>query len=293
MLSVECGAPGGFRTPGPLLRRQLLYPLSYWGQSSSFIMPTFPVPVKAANCRICYDSSMELAQRLEHVRELVNAATARSGRPDGAVRIIGASKTVPTELLAEAVRLGLSDLGENRLQEALPKIAGLQAQPIRPTWHFIGHLQANKAKSAVQSFDIIHSVDSVLLAEVLSRRARLAGRVVPVLLEVNVAAEATKQGFRLDQPDSPFAESVAQIRALPALEVIGLMTVAPLVSNPEDVRPVFRRLARTAADLELAELSMGMTDDFQIAIEEGATMVRIGRAIFGDRPLRPGTGRGG
>ncbi|MCS6801837.1 MAG: YggS family pyridoxal phosphate-dependent enzyme [Chloroflexota bacterium] len=223
-----------------------------------------------------------LADRLARVRDAIAAAAARSGRPAEAVRLVAVTKTVPVETIAEAYALGVRDFGENRVQEGQPKIAALAAHGIRPTWHFVGHLQTNKAAAALRCFDILQSVDSLRLAETLSRRAR--GAPVRILLEVNVAGEPSKFGFRLDDPAQPFADALAAIRALPGLVVEGLMTVAPLTDNPESVRPVFRRLAELAAAHGLAELSMGMTDDFPVAIEEGATMVRIGRALFGERP---------
>ncbi|OGO59296.1 MAG: YggS family pyridoxal phosphate enzyme, partial [Chloroflexi bacterium RBG_19FT_COMBO_47_15] len=144
------------------------------------------------------------------------------------------------------------------------------------TWHMVGHLQSNKAKAAVELFDIIHSVDSVRLAEILSRRAE---KTLPVLLEVNVSGEATKGGFSV----AGIAAAVNEIRQLPNLKTMGLMTVAPFVADPEEIRPVFRKLRELRDSLELKHLSMGMTDDFEVAIEEGASMLRIGRAIFGER----------
>jgi pyridoxal phosphate enzyme (YggS family) len=140
----------------------------------------------------------------------------------------------------------------------------------------VGHLQSNKAKTAIELFDIIHSVDSVRLAEILSRRAQ---KPLPVLLEVNVSGETTKGGFSLGE----IAVAVNEIKQLPCLRVIGLMTMAPLVADPEEARPVFRKLRELRDSLKLEHLSMGMTDDFEVAVEEGATMLRIGRAIFGER----------
>ena len=224
---------------------------------------------------------MELAARIARVRERIAAAAARSGRPAEAVRLVAVTKMVPPERVAEAYALGLRDFGENRVQEGVAKIAALAQQGIRPTWHLVGHLQTNKVAAALRCFDILQAVDSRRLAEVISRRALAP---VPVLLEVNVAGEPTKFGFRLDTPGEPFEETVAAIRALPRLDVRGFMTVAPIAEDPETLRPIFRQLAELAARLGLPELSMGMTDDYPIAIEEGATIVRIGRAIFGERP---------
>lgn len=234
--------------------------------------------------RRCYDRAVTLADRIARVQDAIAAAALRSGRPADAVRLVAVTKTVPAEVIAEAYALGLREFGENRVQEAQPKIAALAAQGIRPVWHLVGHLQTNKATAALRCFDILQSVDSLRLAEALSRR--VTGGPTRIFLEVNVAGEPTKFGFRLDDPTQPFADVVAAVRALPGLMVEGLMTVAPQVDDPELVRPVFRRLAELAAIHGIAELSMGMTDDFVVAIEEGATVVRIGRAIFGERPPR-------
>jgi pyridoxal phosphate enzyme (YggS family) len=195
---------------------------------------------------------------------------------------VAVSKSFPAQAIEEAVAAGIAHIGENRVQEAVAKIPSLRHLPV--TWHMVGHLQTNKAKTALELFDIIQSMDSLRLAEVLSRRAE---RAVPVLLEVNVAGEASKFGLS-PQEVLQTAEAVAR---LPHLDVRGLMTIAPLVGDPEEVRPVFRELRRLRDALGLPELSMGMTDDFEVAIEEGATLVRIGRAIFGER-LHPERSRG-
>ncbi len=208
----------------------------------------------------------------------IDEACRRGGRSPDEVTLVGIAKGFPPEAIREAVAAGLMQLGENRVQEAQGKLPLLADLSPRPTWHMVGHLQTNKIKTALSLFDIIHSVDSLHLAEAIGARAPQSMRV-PVLLEVNVAGEAAKYGF------SP-AELPAQteaIRGLPGIDVRGLMTVAPLVEDPEQVRSVFQRLRGLARSLELPELSMGMTDDFEVAVEEGATIVRIGRAIFGDR----------
>ena len=163
------------------------------------------------------------------------------------------------------------------MQEAQSKFEELSGRGVRPRWHLVGHLQTNKVRTALGLFDIIHSVDSMKLAEVIDRHATAP---VPVLIEVNVAGEATKHGFTPDEA----ASACGKVASLPHLDVQGLMTVAPLVADPQDVRPVFRRLRELRDALRLRHLSMGMTDDFEVAVEEGATMVRIGRAIFGPRP---------
>jgi len=225
-----------------------------------------------------------VAENVAAVRARIEAAARRAGRPPGQVRIVAVSKGFPPEKIAEAVAAGITDIGENRLQEALPKIEWLKGRGINVTWHFVGHLQTNKVKGVLAHFDLIHSVDSVRLAREISRRA---ARPVPVLLQVNVAAEATKGGFILE-PVLPGRElfwgAWEVIRDLPNLEIRGLMTIAPQADDPEEVRPVFRRLRELAERLGLPELSMGMTEDYEVAVEEGATMVRLGRAIFGERP---------
>lgn len=217
-----------------------------------------------------------IAGNVAAVKRRVEEAARRAGRSGGEVIICAASKTVDAGKIIAAMEAGISHFGENRLQEALPKVAEVSRLGHRPTWHMIGHLQTNKVRKAVEVFDIIQSIDSVQLAGEVDRRA---DRVVPILLEVNVAEEPAKTGLKASELEL----AVAEIRRLARVEVRGLMTVAPLVANPEEVRPVFRRLRQLRDELGLEELSMGMTDDFEVAIEEGATIVRIGRAIFGER----------
>jgi len=217
-----------------------------------------------------------LEVNIAKVQERVAVACQRAGRPPAAVTVIAVTKTVAPALIAAACELGIRHFGENRVQEAAPKIKGLSYLEPRPTWHMIGHLQSNKAKTAIELFDMIHSVDSVRLTEVLSRHTHTN---VPVLLEVNVAGEASKTGFAVNEVET----ALSAIRRLPHLEVKGLMTIAPMAADAEVVRPVFRQLRLLRDRLGLEHLSMGMTDDFEVAIEEGATMVRIGRAIFGER----------
>jgi pyridoxal phosphate enzyme (YggS family) len=224
-----------------------------------------------------------IADNLRSVRERAAAACQRAGRSPDEVTIVGVSKGFPATLVVEACHAGLADVGENRVQEAAAKIPRVQALGSCPRWHLVGHLQTNKVKTALGLFDIIHSVDSLRVAEFISRHARdlrlrQAGPL-PVLLEVNVAGEATKFGLRPNET----GPALEQIAGLPGLAVQGLMTVAPPVDDPEEVRPAFRELRRLRDALGLRDLSMGMTDDFEVAIEEGATIVRIGRAIFGPR----------
>jgi pyridoxal phosphate enzyme (YggS family) len=183
---------------------------------------------------------------------------------------------VDLPVIQRAFQAGMRHFGESRIQEAKEKIAGLPALQSRATWHMVGHLQTNKVKTAVEIFDIIHSVDSIRLAEAISQNAQ---RFMPILVQVNISGEASKSGF----PAHEAASAVERLSRLPQLRVAGLMTIAPYTDHPEEVRPVFRQLRELRDALGLEHLSMGMTDDFEVAIEEGATMVRIGRAIFGER----------
>jgi hypothetical protein len=219
------------------------------------------------------------ADRLAALHGRIAAAAGRSGRPAGAVRLIGASKTVPAARLSLAVAAGLTDLGENRVQEAEEKIPVVAP---RPRWHLIGHLQSNKARRAAALFDCIQTVDSARLAVALDRHVAELDRPAPldVLIEVNVSGEAAKHGVA--PAEAPLL--IASLRRdCPRLVLRGLMTVGPLVERPDDARAAYRMLAELARDAGLAELSMGMSGDFEVAIEEGATMVRVGSALFGAR----------
>ncbi len=233
----------------------------------------------------------QLAERIATIRARVAAAAGRAGRAPESVSIIAVSKTMPAQAVIAAAAHGLSLFGENRVQEAREKITAVADAGLTTIrWELIGHLQTNKAARAVELFARVQSVDSARLAEALSMRAHQTGCVLSILLEVNVAGEASKSGIA---PNDLVGVARA-IAALPNLRMEGLMTVAPLVDDPEAVRPVFgqmRALRETlraevpmGADGGWHELSMGMTDDFEVAIEEGATLVRIGRAIFGRRP---------
>jgi len=219
-----------------------------------------------------------VAERLQAVRLRIADACARTGRSPDEVTLVAVTKGFPPEAVREAAAAGVRHFGENRIQEAQAKLPALGDLSPKPTWHMVGHLQTNKVKTALNLFDIIQSVDSFHLAEAINRRAPQPDRV-PVLLEVNVAAEPAKYGFSPDELPSQ-AEA---IRRLPGLDVRGLMTVAPMTDDREQLRPIFRRLRQLAQSLQLPELSMGMTDDFETAVEEGATIVRVGRAIFGER----------
>jgi len=192
------------------------------------------------------------------------------------ITLVAVAKGFEASAVRAAFDCGIRDFGENRVQEAEKKIGQLSDLKPDITWHMVGHLQSNKAGTAAELFDIIHSVDSVRLAGILSQRAE---QTLPVLLEVNVSGEALKSGFAVDE----IAGAVEEVRRLANLEVTGLMTIAPLTADPEEVRPVFRKLRELRDSLGLEHLSMGMTDDFEVAVEEGATVLRIGRAIFGDR----------
>lgn len=225
---------------------------------------------------VAADRAAEIAANVEAVRARIAAAAERVGRDPGDITLIAVTKTHDAQAAALAYQAGVRHFGENRVQEARPKISLLREQGIKATWHLIGNLQTNKVKSAVACFDILHAVDSERLARAISQRAT---RPVPVLIEVNVAGEATKHGVPPGRAPA-LAEAVGD---LPNIDLRGLMTVAPQVDDPEDVRPVFRRLRELRDTLGLRELSMGMTDDFEVAIEEGSTMVRVGRAIFGAR----------
>jgi len=213
---------------------------------------------------------------LEQVRRRIAQACQRAGRSPEEITIVAVTKGVSPTAIQAAFRAGVRHFGENRVQEAQAKREQLLGLEPRPTWHFMGHLQTNKVGAALRLFDIIHSVDSLRLAEALSQRVQ--GKI-PILLEVNIAGEATKSGFLPNQLEAAFRE----IGRLPGLEVKGLMTVAPQAASPEEVRPFFREMHQLAEALRLAELSMGMSDDFEVAAEEGATMVRLGRVIFGQR----------
>ena len=222
-----------------------------------------------------------IQERLAAVRRRIETAAARSGRPSSAVTLVAVSKTMPAAAIREAVSAGVKILGENRVQEAREKI---EALPGAAEWHLIGHLQTNKAKLAVGLFDCIHSLDSVRLAQELGRHAEEAGRRLRCLVEVNLGEETQKSGVDAAEV-RPLLEAA---RRLPQLSVQGLMTIPPFLPDPESVRPFFRRLRDLRDRLEsegwtLPDLSMGMSHDFEVAIEEGATLVRIGTAIFSSR----------
>ncbi|MFN0095247.1 MAG: YggS family pyridoxal phosphate-dependent enzyme [Dehalococcoidia bacterium] len=219
----------------------------------------------------------EIAANVAGVRARVAAACERAGRDPASVTLIAVTKSYPAADVLAAHAAGIADVGENRVQEGLAK--RVEADVSRLRWHLIGHLQTNKARLAVDHFDVLHGIDSARALTAVDDAADRAGRVAPVFLEVNVAGEASKDGI----PVEALAALVAHARSLAHIRVEGLMTVAPHAPDPEQVRPVFVELRRLAASHGLESLSMGMTGDFEAAIEAGATHIRVGRAIFGER----------
>lgn len=217
---------------------------------------------------------IDVAGNVARVRERIARAARRVGRAPEEVLLVGISKLVDVERIRRALAAGLPALGENRVQEAREKIGAL-GRPV--PWHMVGHLQTNKARDAVLLFDLIHSVDRLELARELDRRA--AGRVAEILVQVNLAGEATKGGFAPDELKS----ALEALAGLSRLRVKGLMTIPPPVEHGEQARGWFRRLRELRDGAGLEHLSMGMSDDFEVAVEEGATIVRVGTAIFGPR----------
>ncbi|MBI3784040.1 MAG: YggS family pyridoxal phosphate-dependent enzyme [Deltaproteobacteria bacterium] len=226
----------------------------------------------------------DIAGNLQRVRARMSAAAQRCGRDAAAVRLIGISKTQPAAVVQRAIDAGLADVGENYVQEMIAKRPGVHGAV---TWHLVGHLQRNKAGRAVELFDVIHSVDSRALGQALARQGERRQQAVQILVEVNVGDERSKSGIAIDAAE-PLIAALGDLRWL---RIEGLMTIPPPGSKPDDSRPYFQTLRRlrdrlratAPANAPLRELSMGMTDDFEVAIEEGATMVRVGRAIFGER----------
>ncbi|MHB1307109.1 MAG: YggS family pyridoxal phosphate-dependent enzyme [Limisphaerales bacterium] len=229
---------------------------------------------------------MDLVARFENVRQRISRACTRVNRDTSEVTLVAVSKGQPPSVVTEAAGAGQVLFGENKVQEARAKIP---ACPGRLTWHLIGHLQTNKVREAVRWFAMLHSVDGLRLAEEIQKQAEKAAKSVPILLEVNVAGEASKFGYH---PTRLLAE-LSALNALPRLEIHGLMTLAPWTPDPERARPIFRRVRELKQECEqilgapLAHLSMGMSGDFEVAIEEGATLVRVGTALFGERRNPP------
>ncbi|PKM81658.1 MAG: YggS family pyridoxal phosphate-dependent enzyme [Firmicutes bacterium HGW-Firmicutes-14] len=224
-----------------------------------------------------------IADNIREVLEEVGKAAARANRDPSEIEIVAVTKTVPVEKIEEAVDSGLTILGENRVQELIDKYSLLDGVK----WHLIGHLQKNKVKYITDKVSLIHSLDSVALAEQISGRLDLLKQEMAVLVQVNVAGEDTKFGIGPEET----ADFIDHVRQIPGVRVKGLMTIAPYVSNPEEVRPVFRRLRTLAEEVktigfpgvEMQHLSMGMSNDYTVAVEEGATLIRLGTVIFGQR----------
>lgn len=225
---------------------------------------------------------MSFAQNLESIQQRIRAACLRAGRDASSVTLLAVSKSHPPETIHEAVDAGQIYFGENKIQEAKAKIP---LSPGKARWHFIGHLQSNKVRDAVGLFEMIQGVDSLDIATEISKRAEQAAKTMPILLEVNVAGEASKFGYG---PERLLAE-LETLNALPRIEIHGLMAIPPFVSVPEKARPYFQKLRELKTGCEkilgvpLPHLSMGMSGDFEIAIEEGSTLVRVGTALFGER----------
>ncbi len=225
-----------------------------------------------------------IAENLKQVRENINKACIKAGRDPRDVTLIAVSKTKPVSMLLEAYQEGVRTFGENKVQEIMDKYGQL---PGDVQWHMIGHIQRNKVKYIVDKAAMIHSVDSLRLAETIEREAAKREVKIPILLEVNVAGEESKFGLSPEET-LPLAEETAKF---PHIQVMGLMTIAPFVEDPEENRPIFRKLKKLSVDIaekninniNMSVLSMGMTGDYQVAIEEGATMVRVGTGIFGER----------
>lgn len=225
-----------------------------------------------------------IKENLEEVREKIRQACQRSGRREEDVTLISVSKTKPVEMLKEAYEAGSRDFGENRVQEIMEKY-GQMPEDVR--WHMIGHLQKNKVRQVIDKAVLIHSVDTVELAEQIKKDAAKRDLTVDILLEVNVAEEESKFGFRTEEVEA----AVMKIKEFPHVHIKGLMTIAPFVSNSEDNREVFKKLYQLYVDIRsknidnvnMSVLSMGMTGDYEVAVEEGATMIRVGTGIFGAR----------
>lgn len=230
-----------------------------------------------------------IRENMQSIRQLIAAACQKSGRKQEEVKLVAVSKNFPVETIMDAYQAGQRVFGENRVQELIGKIPQL---PPDIEWHLIGTLQRNKVKYIVDKVSLIHSVDSLALAQEISKRSIKAGVSVNILLQVNISQEKSKSGFSEEE----LWQNIKDISVLPGIKIKGLMTMAPLVADPEEVRPIFRRLKELSEkidklklpQIEMKELSMGMSDDFTVAVEEGATLVRIGSRIFGSRSYEKG-----
>ena len=226
-----------------------------------------------------------LKKRLNNVKERIKKAAINCGRKPDTVHLVAVSKTMPENIVREAITAGVNILGENYIQEARDKINALSSCPV--SWHFIGHLQSNKAKYAVKLFDMIHTVDSLKLAHELNKQAKKINKIQKILIQVNISMESTKSGVHEEDAQ----KLIKEISLFENLSIKGLMTMPPFFNNPEKARPYFSALRdlrdkirnKAIKNINMQELSMGMTGDFEVAIKEGATFVRIGTAIFGER----------
>jgi len=233
---------------------------------------------------------MDIEQNLRSIQQRIEAACVRAGRTPSEVALLAVTKGHPPETVRAAAELGLTLFGENKIQEAKAKIPLCSS---RLHWHMIGHLQSNKCRDAVHFFEMIQSIDSLSLAEEVNRRADQGGKTIPVLLEVNAVGEASKFGY----PPEAILREISALNALRRIEVQGLMTVPPWTPEPEKVRPIFRMMrglkerCEEALGAPLPHLSMGMSGDFEVAIEEGSTIVRIGTALLGARTKKPPGGQ--
>jgi PLP dependent protein len=227
---------------------------------------------------------MDLKKRLENVKDRMNKAALKCNRDPESIHLVAVSKTIPANRVKEAVEAGVTILGENYVQEARDKFNILGTCPV--SWHFIGHLQSNKAKYAVRLFDLIHSVDTLKVARELNKQAKIINKIQDILVQINISEEPSKSGSDIENA----ANLIRDIVLFENLSVKGLMAMPPFFNNPEKTRPYFNALRSLRDQIQtgfpgvhLDDLSMGMTGDFEIAIEEGATFVRIGTAIFGER----------
>jgi PLP dependent protein len=226
-----------------------------------------------------------LKKRLSNVKERIKKAAINCGRDPDTIRLVAVSKTIPEDMVREAIKAGAYILGENYIQEAGNKINALSAYPV--SWHFIGHLQSNKAKYAVKLFDMIHTVDSLKLAKELNKQAKKINKIQKILIQVNISMESTKSGVHEEDAQ----KLIKEISLFENISIKGLMTMPPFFNNPEEAGPCFSALRNlrdkirdgAIKNINMQELSMGMTGDFEVAIKQGATLVRIGTAIFGER----------
>lgn len=225
---------------------------------------------------------MSIRENLERIREKIRVKSELVGRDPQEITLVAVTKTVEADRIEEAIAAGVNIIGESRVQEAKEKYGKVESKII---WHLVGHLQRNKAKDAVKIFDLIHSVDSAKLAKEIDKQAKKVGKIQKILVEVNASGEESKYGLSPEE----VITFLKEVSGFPNIKVEGLMTMAPFYENPEDCRPYFRKLrelreeikAENIKDVEMVYLSMGMSSDFEVAIEEGSNMVRIGRAIFG------------